>query len=141
MNKNNAQKIILRCYNFYLDRQIFLQNFKKNFYRCKFYLKSHALHLYKPKYKYDECGHTFNMMIYYLDKDGDILVPTPTYYNLVNDHNIENLPNRYLAIALILYKLKNNKNFQYYKSDKIFNLLYNNDNLVCNEIWNNYFSI
>ena len=137
MGPDEAQKTILKCYDFYLDRIIYLKNFRKNFYRSKFSLLSHSESLFEQNIETDEWGHQFNMMIYYLDSDGDVLVPIHTYYNLVNDYNIKNLSNEELAISLILYRKKNDKIFQYYKSNIFFNLLDSRENKLCQTIWNN----
>ena len=141
MNPISAKEKILKCYDFYIDRQVYLQNFKNDFYKSKSNFLSYSISLFKNYIDNDDYGHPFSMMIYYLESDGDILIPTHSYYNLVNKYNIKNLSENHLAIALILYKLKDNKNFKYYNPAKFFNLLDNEDNIICNELWNNYFTV
>ena len=139
MNKNLAQKKILKCYDFYIERQIFLENFKNNYFNNLFKYLSLSNNYEKSFIKYDEWGHEINFMNYYLDGDGDILIPKYEYYNLVNNYNIKNFNNKYLAIAIIIDKLNSNKNFKFYKPEKIFSLLdYDNYN-ICFYIWKNYF--
>ena len=139
MNKNLAQKKILKCYDFYIERQIFLENFKNNYFNNLIKYLSLSNNYEKSFIKYDEWGHEINFMNYYLDTDGDILIPKYEYYNLVNNYNIKNFNNKYLAIAIIIDKLNSNKNFKFYKPEKIFSLLdYDNYN-ICFYIWKNYF--
>ena len=139
MNKNLAQKKILKCYDFYIERQIFLENFKNNYNNNLFKYLSLSNNYEKTFIKYDEWGNEINLMNYYLDSDGDILIPKYEYYNLVNNYNIKNFNNKYLAITLIIDKLNSNKNFKFYKPEKIFSLLDYNNYKICCYIWKNYF--
>ena len=79
MNPTSAKEKILKCYDFYIDRQVYLQNFKNDFYKSKSSFLSYSISLFKNDIDNDDYGHPFSMMIYYLESDGDILIPTYSY--------------------------------------------------------------